>query len=87
MNNNSRVVIRDFVRECLAAQGGDSALDDSESLFLSGRLDSLSVTKLVVFLETSFGVDFATRPFDVDDLDSVEKIVQFAAEYGSAAAE
>lgn len=87
MTNPHRQSVRNFIRECLVTHNDEEELDDSESLFLSGRLDSLSVTKLVVFLEESFAVDFGSHPFDVAELDSVDQIVQFAAEYGAAAAE
>jgi acyl carrier protein len=50
-------------------------------------LDSLSVTRLVVFLEETFKVDFGSHPFDVAELDSVAQIVQFADDYGALAAE
>ena len=87
MNNIHRELVRNFVRDCLVAHNDEEDLDDGESLFLSGRLDSLSVTKLVVFLEDSFKVDFGSHPFDVAELDSVEQIVQFAQDYGAIAAE
>jgi acyl carrier protein len=87
MTNSNRELVRNFIRECLVTHNDADELDDQESLFLSGRLDSLSVTKLVVFLEDMFKVDFGDHPFDVGELDSVEQIVQFAGEYGAAAAE
>lgn len=87
MNHHHRELVRTFIRDCLVAHNDDSDLEDSESLFLSGRLDSLSVTKLVVFLEDTFKVDFGSHPFDVAELDSVEQITQFADDYGAVAAE
>ena len=87
MNNPHRELVRNFIRDCLVAHNDEDALDDHESLFLSGRLDSLSVTKLVVFLEERSKVDFGSHPFDVAELDSVAQIVQFAEDYGVQAAE
>jgi acyl carrier protein len=87
MTNAHRELIRAFIRDCLVVHNDADALDDHESLFLSGRLDSLSVTKLVVFLEEQFDVDFGSHPFDVAELDSIAQIVQFAADYGVLAAE
>jgi acyl carrier protein len=75
---NRRLQIREFIAGCLLERGDEEALADSESLFLSGRLDSLSVTRLVVFLEEAFGVDFGTHAFDVTLLDSVDQIVAFS---------
>jgi acyl carrier protein len=87
MTNANRELVRNFIRDCLVTHNDEDALDDRESLFLSGRLDSLSVTKLVVFLEEQFSVDFGSHPFDVAELDSVAQIVQFAEDYGALAAE
>lgn len=47
---------------------------DSESLIKEGRLDSLSVVKLVTFLESDFGVDFTKVEFDPERFDSVSDI-------------
>jgi acyl carrier protein len=41
---------------------------------VSGRLDSLTMTRLVMFLEDTFGIDFAEVEFDVELIDSVEAI-------------
>jgi acyl carrier protein len=79
--------IREFLRESLAAHRDDEPFDDAESLFLSGRLDSLAVTQLVVFLEENFQVDFGRDQFDVGLLDSVDLITQFVREHGAVAAE
>lgn len=87
MTDSDRTLVRTFIRECLVTHNDEDELDDGESLFLSGRLDSLSVTKLVVFLEEHFSVDFGNHPFDVAELDSVDQIVQFAQDYGAVAAE
>ena len=84
MSQPPEQLISRFIRDCLYAHSDEQELDERESLFLSGRLDSLSVTKLVVFLEETFRVDFAEHPFDVAELDSVVQITEFAAQYGTA---
>lgn len=84
MSQAPKQVISSFIRDCLYAHSDQQELDDQESLFLSGRLDSLSVTKLVVFLEETFQVDFAEHPFDVAELDSVVQITEFAEQHGAA---
>jgi len=76
-----------FIRGALDSHGDEAELDLDESLFLSGRLDSLTVTRLVVFLEEQFGVDFSSHPFDVGELDSVRQIAAFTERHGAAAAE
>ena len=85
MTQPGGVRVREFIVACLDARNDGEALDDRESLFLSGRLDSLSVTRLVVFLEENFGVDFRAHDFDVEQLDSVAQIVEFATRCGNAA--
>jgi len=47
---------------------------DTESLIKVGRLDSLSVVKLVTFLESDFSVDFTKVEFDPERFDSVAEI-------------
>jgi acyl carrier protein len=83
MNNAPQQLVSEFIRECLYAHSDEQELDERESLFLSGRLDSLSVTKLVVFLEQTFQVDFSDHPFDVAELDSVAQIVEFATQHAT----
>jgi len=86
MTHSIHTRVHDFIATCLHGQNDRDALDDADALFSSGRLDSLHVTRLVVFLEEQFGVDFAHNPFDVDLLDSVGQISEFAAQYGATAA-
>lgn len=66
--------LREFLRQCLASAGDRGDIDDGDSLFLSGRLDSLAMTNLVVFLENAYGVDFGKVDFDVELLDTVSAI-------------
>jgi acyl carrier protein len=84
MNRAPKQLISQFILDCLHEHSDEQTLDEQDSLFLSGRLDSLSVTKLVVFLEETFRVDFADRPFDVAELDSVAQIAEFAEQHGAA---
>jgi acyl carrier protein len=63
--------LRDFMRERLAEAGNAADFHDDSSLFLSGRLDSLALTRVVVFLEEAFGIDFAQVNFDAELVDSV----------------
>ena len=87
MTQHNQARIRDFIVQALAAHNDDEPIEDGESLFLSGRLDSLAVTQLVVFLEEQFGIDFGRQEFDVALLDSVELIAQFVDQNGAVAAE
>jgi acyl carrier protein len=73
--------IRGFVGDLLREHDDDDSFTDSESLINVGRLDSLSVVKLVTFLEADFGVDFGEVEFDPQRLDSVDGIAAVVEEY------
>ena len=66
--------IRKFLEEMLNNKGDSSGFTDQQLLVTEGRLDSLDVMTIVVFLEESYGVDFSDRPFDQSEFDSVESI-------------
>ena len=80
MDSADRVKIRAFVEELLGEHDDRRGFDDSESLLASGRLDSLAVVKMVMFLETSFAVDFARVEFDPQRFDSVAEIAAVVEE-------
>jgi acyl carrier protein len=66
--------LRDFLQHSLGAAGDGDGFSDDSPLFSSGRLDSLTMTRLVMFLEDAFGIDFADVDFDVELIDSVDAI-------------
>ena len=72
--------IRDFVQEQLHERDAHAAFADTESLIKAGRLDSFAVVKLVMFLETSFDVDFARIEFDPQRFDTVQEIAAMVEE-------
>lgn len=74
MDLNAKQQLRQHLRDLLAKHGDHDALADDESIFLSGRLDSFSMMMLVMRLEEAFGLDFADVDFDVELVDSVERI-------------
>jgi acyl carrier protein len=80
MDMNDRARIRAFIEELLGEQDDRASFADGESLIKSGRLDSLAVTKMVMFLETGFDVDFARVEFDPERFDSVTEIAAVIAE-------
>jgi acyl carrier protein len=55
---NTRNELRAQVEQLLAAKGDQEPLLDTDSLVLSGRLDSIDILQIVVFLETNYGIDF-----------------------------
>jgi acyl carrier protein len=77
MDNNAKLKLREFLKDSLSDAGDRQDFADDSSLFVSGRLDSLSMTKLVVFLEDSFQIDFANVDFDVELIDSLNDMLAF----------
>jgi acyl carrier protein len=74
MDNTADTKLREFLMNSLMDAGDRQRFSDDSSLFVSGRLDSLAMTKLVMFLEESFDVDFGSVDFDVDMIDSLNAI-------------
>jgi acyl carrier protein len=66
--------IHEFVQGLLTNSGDNQPLADRDSLFLSGRLQSVDAVEIVVFLEENFGIDFAQIGFDREQIDSVDLI-------------
>lgn len=69
--------LREFLGESLRKLGDYNELSDSESIFVSGRLDSFSMMNLIMYLEESSGIDFSDFEFDVDLVDSANEIERF----------
>jgi len=70
--------VRRLIEELLQRKGDLQPFEDSDSLVLSGRLDSLDVLEVVAFLEREFHVDFGDQPFDQQIVDSVDEIAALA---------
>ncbi|HTX41447.1 MAG TPA: hypothetical protein VMD25_06435 [Acidobacteriaceae bacterium] len=66
--------IRNFVQDLLTRQDDRRPLGDSDSLLMSGRLQSIDAVEIVLFLEERFGIDFAELGFDREQLDSIDAI-------------
>jgi len=74
MNSMRKDELRGFMTELLRKVGDHVPPSDSDSLFVSGRLDSLAMMTLVVHLENAFGIDFADGGFEMDLLDTLDDI-------------
>ncbi|MBI1889913.1 MAG: hypothetical protein HYS18_04650 [Burkholderiales bacterium] len=77
MDNIAKTKLREFLQESLSGIGDRHDFADHSSLFMSGRLDSLAMTRLVMFLEESFQIDFGNVDFDVELIDSLNDIQIF----------
>ena len=72
---DDRRKLRDFLGDLLRHKGDLEGFTDSDPLMTSGRLQSIDTLELVVFLEEKYGVDFAERGFNQNELDSVDSII------------
>ena len=79
MENIRNQKIRDYLTEALKNQGDKQPLSDTDSLFVSGRLDSVSMVMLVVYLEDEFAVNFKAADFEVSLINSVDAIASLIA--------
>jgi len=66
--------LRTAVTGLLAARGDCDPVRDDESLFITGRLDSLAATEMIMLLEQDFSLDLASADFDVSALDTITDI-------------
>ena len=69
--------LRAFLRDSLGVD--TQYLDDSEPLFSSGILDSFSMVELLIFIEKSINKKLNPADISLENFDSVEKILHFAA--------
>lgn len=82
MNTQTDQAIRQYLTTILAQRGDQHSLGDDDSLFLSGRLDSLAMMNLVIYLENTFNIDFSSMNFDVGLIDTssaISKLVKYSA--------
>ena len=80
MDVNDRIKVREFIGQLLRNKDDAGEFSDSDSLFVSGRLDSLSAVEVVGFLEEAFGVDFSDVDFEMERIDSIDAIATLVAE-------
>lgn len=66
--------VRNTIAEMLVARDQDAHFEDDESLFDSGRLDSIAAVSLLLSLETDFGVDLSDPDFDISQIDTLQEI-------------
>lgn len=77
--------IRTFIEELLREKGDLRPIEDADSLMLSGRLESIDVLGIIMFLERRFGVNFARIGFDQANLDSIQLIAGVVRSHASLA--
>jgi acyl carrier protein len=67
--------IRAAARQVVAEMTGDNVADD-EPLISSGRIDSLSILKLISALEKKLNISLPTGNLQPDDFESIDWIVE-----------
>jgi acyl carrier protein len=70
----SKAMIREFLQNLLTQKKDMRPFSDDTSLILGGRLDSIDTVDLVLFLETAFGLNFASGGLHREQLDTVNAI-------------
>jgi len=71
---STQAKIRNFLEKILNDKGDSSGFTDQQLLLTEGRLTSLDVMMIVVFLEENYGIDFSDQPFDQNEFDSVNSV-------------
>ena len=69
--------IRRFVLTTFLFTEDESALKSDDSLLDQGIMDSTGVLELVAFIEQQFGISIADDELVPENLDSVNRIVEF----------
>jgi acyl carrier protein len=80
MDLNGKSKLRAFMDDLLRERDDTTGFEDTESLFASGRLESLAAVQLVAFLEEQFGIDFSNLDFEIDRIDSIDLIATLCDE-------
>lgn len=58
----------------LAENGHPGPVGRSDSLFLSGKLDSLAAAEVLGMLEADYGLDLSDVDFDITQIDTLAQI-------------
>jgi acyl carrier protein len=72
---DQRETVRKLLEILFARKGDNRGFTDADSLFLSGRLQSVDAVELVVFLEENWNIDFSKVGFDMALIDTVDAIL------------
>ena len=69
------------ILEHLATEAGADAskIETTTLLFSSGLVDSFAMVNLIVFVEKSSGIKIKATDVNLDNLDSIDRILRFVA--------
>jgi acyl carrier protein len=71
-----RSKVRRFMVEELAESGFREEISDDESLVESQILDSLSILKLISFMDEVFGIYFSEEELEPERFETVQRIIE-----------
>lgn len=74
--SQSKARVRQIVKEFLVANNDAAEFADDQSLFVSGRLNSLTAVKLILKLEKEFQINSASIQ-EISDIDTIDGICKF----------
>lgn len=72
--------VRAALSDLLIERGQLPHFGDTDSLFDSGRLDSLAAVKLLMMLESEFGLDLGDPDFEIARIDNLAAILDLVGE-------
>lgn len=75
--------LRQFLRSIQKPGRSVDALAPDDLLVASGLIDSLAIMQIVVYLEETYGIDFAASGFDPDRLATMDGIVDLIGQAGA----
>ena len=78
-------VLMSYLRESVRID--TSKIGPETLLFSSGLIDSFSMVELVLFIEMSCGIKMKPSEVNLDNIDSIERIIAFAAARGNGSTE
>jgi acyl carrier protein len=73
--NDTEARIREFIEKKFRPQASVPAFDRETPLFSSGIVDSFGVLELIAFLEDAFAIDLDPSHHELDEFDTVAKIL------------
>jgi len=85
MSTDIRQGLRAYLQQLLTQAMDTQEFSDTDSLFLSGRIDSFSLMQLVMHLEENYQIDFSSVHFEAPLLDTVTDIAAFIQEHSRTA--
>lgn len=74
-SRNIRLAVREYILSEFLPGEDPETLSDDTPLITGGLLDSIKITKLVIFLEETHGLEFQAHEITTDYIDTVESIV------------